>query len=298
MPRMNILGAIRSSRSLQGILCLLSSGAIFSFTDGLSKLLTVQFPPGEILFFRSAFVFIPIALVVWRTGGWRSIRIVNGRGQFARGMFGLVTSFMVVVAIRHMPLADITAVMFASPLIVTAMAPYFLGEQVGWRRWTAVLVGFCGVLLMIQPHGGGLLWPVFLVLGATILIAFRDIVTRQLSRTDSSNSIMVCTTAVVGLGSLTTIVLGWRVPDLQGLGLLALMGILQGVGQYFLVSAFVLGEAVVVAPFRYFTLLWATLYGYLMFGDIPGGQTLAGAAVVTASGLYVFFREARRSGKI
>ncbi|MDA0663347.1 MAG: DMT family transporter [Proteobacteria bacterium] len=295
---MSIRATVMASGPLKGIFCLLISGAIFAFTDGLSKLLTLQYPPGEILFFRSAFVFLPIALVVWRTGGWASLRVVNGRGQLARGFFGLVTSFMVMVAIRHMPLADLTAVMFASPLVLTALAPYFLGEQVGWRRWTAVLVGFGGVLLMIRPHGEGLLWPPLLVLGATVLIAFRDILTRHLSRTDTTNAIMVCTTGFVGLGALSTIVLGWHMPDLEGFGMLALMGVLQGVGQYFLVSAFIHGEAVVVAPFRYFTLLWATLYGYLMFGDLPGMETLAGAAVVTASGLYIFYREARRSGRI
>jgi drug/metabolite transporter (DMT)-like permease len=220
------------------------------------------------------------------------------RGQLTRGLFGLATSFMGMVAIHYMPLADMTALLFTSPLLLTAMAPYFLGEQVGWRRWTAILVGFSGVLLMIRPHGNGLLWPVFLVLGATVLIALRDILTRRLSQTDSSDSIIVCTTAFVGLGTLVTVVFGWHLPDLRGFAILLLMGTLQGVGQYFLVTAFILGEAVVVAPFRYFTLLWSTLYGYLLFGDLPGLSTLAGAAIVIGSGLYIFYREARRSGRI
>jgi drug/metabolite transporter (DMT)-like permease len=273
---------------------LIVAGAILAFTDGLSKLLTGMYPPGEILFFRSVFVFIPISIMVWRGGGVRSIRIVNRKAQAARGMFAVVTSFMFMVAIKHMPLADITAVMFASPIFLTALAPYFLGEQVGWRRWTAVAVGFGGVLLMIRPSGEALLWPSLLALAATLLICFRDIATRRLSRTDDANSIMLCTTACVMLGGLSSALFGWRTPDNEGIALFMLTGTLQGAGQYFLVAAFLYGEAVVVAPFRYFALVWATIYGFLMFGDVPGLNTLLGAAVVIGSGLFIFYREARQ----
>ncbi|NKB56996.1 MAG: EamA family transporter [Alphaproteobacteria bacterium] len=290
---MDVRSALRSSRQLKGIFCLIVAGAILAFTDGMSKFLTGSFPPGEILFFRSIFVFIPISIMVWRSGGVRAVRIVNWNGQIARGLFAVVTSFMFMVAIKHMPLADITAVMFASPIILTALAPYFLGEQVGWRRWTAVAVGFGGTLMMIRPGGDTLLWPSLLALGATFLICFRDIATRRLSKTDNANSIMICTTACVMLGGLSSALFGWRTPDLEALGLFMLTGILQGTGQYFLVSAFLYGEAVVVAPFRYFTLIWATLYGYLMFGDIPGLNTLLGAAIVIGSGLFIFYREAK-----
>jgi len=284
---------MRGSGQMKGIACLLISGAILSFTDGLSKYLTGQFPPGEILFFRAFFIFIPIGFMVWRSGRLASLRIVNWPIQLARGGCALGASFLFIVAIRHMPLADITAMLFAVPLILTALAPYCLGELVGWRRWTAVIVGFVGVLAMIRPSGEALLWPALLTLIAMVLLAFRDIATRIASRTDSTNAIIVCTTACVALGGLVTALFGWRMPDPAGFALLMATGILQGVGHYFLVSAFVHGEAVVVAPFRYFALIWATLYGFLMFGDIPGWHTAAGAAVVIGSGLYIFYRETR-----
>jgi len=289
---------MRGSDQMKGIVCLLASGAILSFTDGLSKYLTDSFPPGEILFFRAFFIFVPIAFMVWRGGGLASLRIVNWRIQLARGACSLVASFLFIVAIRHMPLADITAMLFAAPLILTALAPYLLGEFVGWRRWTAVSIGFGGVLLMVRPSGDAPLWPALLTLVAMVFLAFRDIATRRMSKTDSANAIMVCTTACVALGGLTTALFGWRMPDPAGFALLMLTGILQGTGHYFLVSAFIHGEAVVVAPFRYFTLIWATLYGFLMFGDIPGWRTAAGAVVVIGSGLYIFHRETRRAAKV
>lgn len=287
------LKRLLASDSLKGILCLIVAGAILAFTDALAKYLTASFPPGQILFSRSVFVFIPIAYMVWRKGGLRTVRFVNRKAQLARGIFAVVTSFMFVIAIRHMPLADITAVMFASPIILTALAPWCLSERVGWRRWTAVAIGFGGTLLMVRPSGDALLWPSLLALGATFLICFRDIATRQLSRTDDANSIMICTTACVMLGGLVSAAFGWNMPDLAAFGLFALTGTLQGVGQYFLVAAFLFGEAVVVAPFRYFGLLWATLYGFMFFGDVPGFDTLMGAAIVTGSGLFIFYRETR-----
>ena len=133
------------SNSLKGILCLITAGAILAFTDGLSKYLTGDYPPGQILFFRSVFVFVPIAIMVWHRGGMRNVRIIDRRGQLMRGLFAVVTSYLFMIAIKHMPLADMTAIMFATPILMTALAPYFLGEQVGWRRWLAVIVGFSGI---------------------------------------------------------------------------------------------------------------------------------------------------------
>ncbi len=283
------------SNSLKGIFCLITAGAILAFTDGLSKILTDGFPPGQILLFRSVFVFIPIAIMVWRKGGFRTVLIVDRRGQLMRGLFAVITSFLFMIAIKHMPLADITAIMFATPIIMTALAPYFLGEEVGWRRWTAVIIGFSGILLMIRPSGEALFWPALLALAATFFNSFRDLATRHLSRTEDANGIMICTTACVMLGGFSSLFFAWRAPDLEGLALFALTGVLQGIGQYFLVVAFLFGQAVVVAPFRYFALIWATLYGYLMFGDIPGLDTLSGAAIVVGSGLFIFYREARKS---
>jgi len=173
------------------------------------------------------------------------------------------------------------------------MAPYFLGEYVGWRRWTAIAIGFCGTLFIIRPSGDVPLWPLLLAASITVLIAFRDIITRKLSQTDTANGMMICSTAVVTLIGACALPFGWVTPDWQGLALFALAGGLQGVAQYFLVYAFIYGEAVVVTPFRYFLLIWATLYGYLLFGTVPSLQTLFGASIVVGSGLYIFFREVR-----
>lgn len=229
------------------------------------------------------------------------LRVNSWKAQLARATCVVITTYLFLAATRNLPLADAIAILFASPIFITAMAPFALGEQVGWRRWSAVLVGFAGVVLMIRPGGNPLVASALLALGATFFLSVRDVITRAMSGTESTSAIMAVSTGCIllsGLASwpLSYVVPGvgvWRMPTAEEFGLLALTGILQGIGQYFMVTAFLLAEAVVVVPFRYFSLIFAALFGYLIFGDVPGLSMLAGAAVVVASGLYIFQREAR-----
>lgn len=282
-----------ASAQMKGILFIVASNGIFGLTDALSKVLTGDYPPGEILFFRSVFVFVSIIVMVVIQGGWRKVRIVNWRLQWARGVLLAVTSYIFVTALKHLPLADLTAMMFISPLVLTALAPYFLGEKVGWRRWTAVGIGFAGSMLIIRPSGDVALWPLLLACTIPLTMSVRDIITRRLSATDTASGMMIVSTLCVMGGGLASLPFGWVMPTWEGFGLFALTGGLQGIAQFLLVYAFIYGEAVVVAPFRYFLLLWATLYGWLFFDDIPRMETAIGASIVCAAGLYIFYREVR-----
>lgn len=285
------MSAAPAVNQIRGIVALVIAGAILSLTDSLAKLLTGTYPIGEILFFRSLFAFIPIFAMVSRTGGVGSLRINNWKGQVFRAACVLLTTFGFVTAIRVMPLADVIAIFFVSPIFGTALAPFLLGEKVGWRRWTAVLVGFAGVLFMIKPGSNPLVWTAVIALAAAFTNSLRDIITRHLSTTETNNSIIFCSTAFVLLGGLATLPFGWRTPDLYGIGLLALTGVLQCFGQYFLVIAFRFGEVAVLAPFRYFNLVWAVIYGFLFFGDIPQRDMIIGGLVVVGSGLFIWWRE-------
>ena len=292
------MSAAPAVNQIRGIAALVIAGAILSLTDSLAKLLTGTYPVGEILFFRSLFVFIPVFFMVSRSGGIGSLRINNWKGQLSRGVCVLFTTFGFVMAIRVMPLADVIAIFFVSPIFATAMAPFLLGEKVGWRRWTAVVVGFSGVLFMIKPGSNPLVWIAVFALAAAFTNSLRDIITRRLSTTETNNSIMFCSTAFVLLGGLVTLPFNWKTPDLYGIGLLALTGTLQGVGQYFLVIAFRFGEVAVLAPFRYFNLIWAVIYGFLFFGDIPQRDMIIGGLVVVGSGLFIWWREMQVKGRL
>jgi drug/metabolite transporter (DMT)-like permease len=201
---------------LKGIAALVSAGAILSLTDSLAKLLTGTYPVGEILFFRSLFVFIPVFFMVYLTGGLGSLRINNWKGQILRGCCVLFTTVGFVTAIKVMPLADVIAIFFVSPIFGTAMAPFLLGENVGWRRWTAVLIGFAGVMFMIQPGSNPLVWIAVFALAAAFTNSLRDILTRRLSTTETNNSIMFCSTAFVLFGGMAALPFGWKTPDPTG----------------------------------------------------------------------------------
>lgn len=285
--------ALGASDQIKGILCIVVSNGIFGLTDALSKILTGDYPPGEILFFRSLFVFISIIVMMRVQGGWRTVRIVDWRRQWIRGAMLAGTSYIFVIALKHVPLADLTAMMFLSPMVLTALAPHFLGERVGWRRWAAVAVGFLGALLIVRPSGEVPLWPMLLASTIPLTMSVRDIITRQLSRTDNATGMMVCATFCVMAAGAVSLPFAWVTPTWGAMGLFALTGTLQGVAQFFLVYAFIYGEAVVVAPFRYFLLLWATLYGWLFFDALPRMETVLGASIVVAAGLFIFSREVR-----
>lgn len=289
-------GAGPPATQVRAILLMLGSGAIFAFTDALAKVLTGLYPPGQIMCFRALFVLVAIAVMVSLRGGLASVRIHNWRGQVLRGLMVAGTSLTFIIALKDAPLADLTALLFVSPLILTALAPYFLGEKVGWRRRSAVAVGFCGVLLIVRPSGDVPLFALLLGLAVPVLLSFSDLLTRHLAKTDTANSMMLFSNFVMAAVGVALLPLGWVTPDWHGLAVFAAAGTLQGVAQYMLIYAFMLGETVVIAPFRYVMLVWASLYGFLMFGTVPRTETFIGAAIVIAAGLFIFHRE-RKHGR-
>ncbi len=278
---------------MRGIAFMVSSGAIFAFTDALAKVLTGDYPAGQIMCLRTIFVLISIMVMVRLRGGFASIRIVSWKGHLVRGLFMAGTTLTFLLALKDAPLADLFALLFVSPLILTLLAPYFLGESVGWRRRAAVAVGFCGTLLIVKPTGEVPFTALMLGLAVPFFLSFSDIATRRLARTDTANSMMLVSNIIMACVGIALLPFGWTTPDWQGIAIIAAMGTLQGFAQYLLIYAFTYGETVVIAPFRYLMLVWATAYGYLLFGTVPRIETLAGAAIVVSAGLYIFHREAR-----
>jgi drug/metabolite transporter (DMT)-like permease len=283
-----------SSKVAAGIGCMVASGAVVVLNDAVMKWMTADFPVGQILFIRGAFAYLPIALWVGWTGSYAALRIRDVRGQCARAALLIVASFLFVFSLGLMPLADATAISFAAPLFVTALATPLLGEFVGRRRWSAVVVGFAGVLLMLRPTGDAFQWVVLLPLGVAVAVGLADIMTRRISTTESSTATLSFTILAVALAGLATVPFGWHVPTAGDLALLALAGLLLGCAQYLMIEAYRLAEAVLVAPFRYSAMVWAVLFGFLIWGDLPDRWIVAGSLLVIGSGVYIFHRETRR----
>lgn len=286
--------AAPSSSGVKGIACMVFGGGIITLNDAVMKLMTEDYSIGEILFIRGLFVVVPVAFLAWRYGGVAALRVSSRRAQALRATLTVMATFLFITSLRYMHLADALAIAFSGPLFLTALAAPFLGERVGWRRWAAVAVGFAGVLVVIRPTGESAQWAALLPLGAALSSACRDILTRRMSITESSVSMLWVSAAAVTLAGLTTLPLGWRPPTPEVVGLLAAAGLLLGLGQFLMIEAFRLGEAVVVAPFKYSNLLWGTLFGLLFWGHLPDRWVALGAALVIGSGLYIFHRETLR----
>jgi drug/metabolite transporter (DMT)-like permease len=280
--------------SVRGILCMVAGMALLTMNNAFLKTLTGDYPPGQLIAYRAAFVFIPIALIAWRSGGLGSLRINNIGGQSIRAGFLVVTQFLMVTSIALLPLADVTALSFSGPLVITALAGPMLGERVGWRRWSAVVVGFIGVLIMLRPDPAIFQVIAFIPLLAACSGALRDLVTRRISTGESSIAILCFSTSAVLVAGLLSLLYESAPLNYADLPVLALTGCLQGAAHFILIEAFRHGEAAVIAPFKYAALPCATLYGYLLFGNVPDLWILVGAVPVICSGLYILHRERLR----
>lgn len=283
------------AQTIRAVFCMLVGVALLSLNDALIKSLTSNYPVGQLLFTRGFFVFPWIFLFALRQGGLHRLRVKSIRGQALRGICVIASAFLFVNGLIYLPLADAIAVTFAGPLFITAMAPLVLGEHVGWRRWLAVLAGFAGILLMVRPGGDVMQWAVLLPLGATLCGGMRDLITRRISQTENTVAVLFVTTSFVMLAGLTTAPFGWVALRAEDLWTFAASGLLIAGAHYLMIEAFRQGEAALVAPFKYTSMIWATLFGFLIFGDLPDGWTLSGAGLVILAGLYILRRETQLS---
>jgi drug/metabolite transporter (DMT)-like permease len=193
-----------------------------------------------------------------------------------------------------LPLADAAAILFAGPLFITAIAPWILNEIVGWRRWTAVTVGFVGVLIMLRPTPEAIQILALIPLTAALCSAFRDVVTRKISPTESTNAIMFWSTLALITVSALSAPFGWVAPSISELGLFATSGVLVGIAHYMMIESYRAADASVVSPFKYTAILWAVALGYIIWDDKPDAFILIGSFLVIGSGLYILYRVTRR----
>lgn len=285
----------RAGRPLAGIACLIAGSFVLTLTDAAAKWLTARYPTGEIVSLRAAVVIVIMVVVVAARRRLPMLRIHDLRGQVARGLLACASTMLYIAALGTLPLADAIALAFVSPMFITALAGPMLGEPVGWRRWSAVVVGFLGVLLVLRPGSTAFQAAALFTIASSLCGAMRDVTTRRISRTETSLAILFMSNVAMLVGGMTSLVQGWVMPTLLDAAVLAGSAVLIGTGHYLHIEAFRLAEAAVVAPFKYMSLLWATLFGWLFFGHFPDHGVWAGASVIIASGLYIAHRERRRA---
>lgn len=280
-----------STAGLAIALMLLAIG-LFSIMDALVKWMGESYPTTQLIFFRSLFAFIPLGFLILRQGLGNALRVKNPKGHLIRSLVGLVALFTFFYAFSHMPLADAVAISFAAPVFVTALSVPLLGEKVGPRRWTAVLVGFIGVLVMVKPGPGVFQSVAIIPLVGTVFYALAIIFVRKLARTETNTSIVFYFTLSCTLVSAAFMPFYWVTPSLADLGWLIAIGLVGGVAQITVTLAFRYADVALIMPFEYSAMLWVALLGYVFWGEVPGLNIWAGVTIVMASGLYILFREA------
>jgi drug/metabolite transporter (DMT)-like permease len=249
----------------------------------------------QIIFFRNAFAFVPIGFYLWRTTGFSVLRTRRPWGHATRAAVGLTGMVCGFSALTLLPLVEATAISFAAPLFMTVLSALILKERVGRHRWAAVVVGFVGVLVMVRPDpahmaAAGTAFAIAGALGA----AGAMVAIRQIANTEPGPAIAFYFTLAGALLGLASLPFGWVAPSPTVLLGLVGMGLLGGTGQLLLTEALRRAPVAVIAPFDYTQLVWATLLGYFVWGDAPRVETLAGAAIVAGSGVYILWRELRR----
>ncbi len=290
---------MRSRLSPNVLGCLYMVIAMFGFTvnDLFVKFLGKSLPIFEIIAVRGAFI-VGFLLIWWLiTKARRSTPVVPAKSRWslilARALMEVLATIAFLIALVRIPFAEVSAVMQSLPLMVTLGAVLFLGEKVGWRRWVAILVGLIGVLVIIRPGFIGFQPAIVLVVVSVVFAAARDLITRTMPVDVHSFWVMVATgisVAVFGLVATTALDQWQPVSRYQLLTIFAAAMFLV-VGYLFIILAMRVGEVAVVTPFRYTSLLWAIVFGYLVFSEVPDGVTLIGSLIIVGTGLFAWYRE-------
>ncbi|MBT6117188.1 MAG: DMT family transporter [Rhodospirillaceae bacterium] len=282
--------------NLRGALWILLTAFVMTMQSAIVKELGGELHTLVIVFFRCFFALL-ILLPVFLRRGPAMIRTRRPWMHVARSVVGIASMSCMFFALAYLPLADVTALVFTMPLFMIVFAVLLLGETIRWRRWSATAVGFCGVLVVLQP-GAGFEWASLVALTSACLSAMVGVLIKKLSVTDSAST-MVFYFAFIGLlVSGVPALFVWHTPNGAELLLLFVIALLGTLGQIFAVYAWEAGEATAVAPFDYTRLIFAAIMGYVLFADIPELATVGGAVLIVASTLYIARREARlRTGR-
>lgn len=277
--------------ALAGIALMLLSMAMFSMNDTMGKWLVATYSVGQILLIRSASGLLLLVPFI-RREGWAAFAGMERRPglHLLRVTLATLDVLLFYWAVSYLPLADVVTFYLAGPIFVTALSAALLKEPVGWRRWSAVLVGFAGVILALRPTTASFSWPALIALTGSLSFSGLMLVTRTLRGTSDLGLITTQTLAALVCGAVIAPI-GWVTPSPRDLLLLGLLGIVALTAHAAFNRSLKLAAATIVAPYQYTLIVWAMVFGYLVFGDVPDLMLVAGAAVIVAAGLFIFVRE-------
>ena len=278
----------RSAR-LAGIALMLVSVCMFSFGDALGKYIVATYSVGQLMLLRACAALVLLAPSIWRNRA--EFRLMERPWlQLLRVVLSTMEIAAFFLATVYLPLADVVTYYQATPIFVTALSAIVLREQVGWRRWSAILIGFCGVLIALRPSAQTVSWPAMIALAGSLAFSGSLLTTRLLRATPD---IVLASAQFAGglLFGLAVVPLGWVAPTWGSLGLFFAAGAISVCALLCVNRSLKLAPASTVVPYQYTMILWAVMFGYVVFGDVPSFPMALGAVIITAAGLYIFLRE-------
>ena len=281
------------------------SALLFALLSACVRYLGEQAVPlGQVVFFRAAFAILPVVLIyAWRDELVDAVRTRRPLGHLGRGLISVAGMFLNFAALARLPLVDATAISVAAPLITVAFAALFLGERVRAYRWSAVAVGFVGIIVMLWPYlnlaqyaaGGSATVAATVGVGCALLAALTNagsvIQTRRLTDTETTSSIVFYFSLYCAVAGLATLPFGWIWPGPMQLAVLVASGVVGGLAHIVLTTSYRYAPASLVAPLDYTMMIWAFVLGYFLFGELPTIYVFVGGAIVAASGIFVIWRE-------
>lgn len=277
-----------------GVAVMLFGMVLFALNDAMGKFLVSTYSLGQVVAVRSIAAIVILLPIVWKAGLSKLVNVERPGLQAARVFFSTAELFCFYFAVAALPLADVMTYWLAAPIYVAALSPFLLGEKVGWRRWTAIGIGFVGVLIALKPSSASLTSAAFFSILGSAAFAFMMLSGRQLRNTPDT---VLAFWQIIGAGLAGVVAIvvtpsGWiALQSGFDLSLLALLGIVAMTAHVLVNRALKLADAATIAPLQYTLLLWAVIFGWLIFGDVPQMSIVIGAGLIVLSGLYIFFRE-------
>lgn len=286
------LSELRAPKNLvvAGVLLMLAGDFLFALNDAMGKWLVASFSVGQVVLIRSIGAFIILGPMIARQGTAKLFRMERLDLQILRVVVTTLDTALFYAAVVYLPLADVMSFYMAGPIYVAALSHFLLGEKVGWRRWAAILVGFCGVIIMLRPSSAALSLSSIFALVGSLSFALAIILSRQLRGTSDTTLVTWQTLGSLVVGGALTLG-SWQTPSALDFGAMLLLGIVSCGAHLMITRALKLAPASTLAPLHYTLLLWAVVFGLVFFNDVPGTRILVGSAIIVLAGLFIFHRQ-------
>ena len=273
-----------------GVILMLIGDFLFALNDAMGKWLVASFSVGQVLLIRSLGAFLFLGPLLLRQGKANLFRPERPGLQILRAVFATADTGLFYAAVVNMPLADVMTFYMAGPIYVAAISHLFLGEKVGWRRWLAIVIGFAGVVVALQPSSASLSLSSLFAFFGSLTFAMSLVLARVLRQTSDATLVGWQTLAALVAGAAFSVTT-WVTPSAFDLGALLLLGVVACTAHMLITRSLKLAPASTLAPLQYTLLIWAAVFGFVFFGNLPTPQVLVGAVIIIVAGLFLFHRQ-------